>query len=403
MWANNSATTASTMNYIYPAGAHSGAAHRAWNCQQTSQTLPFSLPIPVHPPRPQVITSTAIPLQPGISLPAVATSLPAVVSLKRPRSSLDTADRTQRSRERNKIHARRTRLRKKIHLQNLRDKVEELDEERKGLRRALDDLKTANIMLAMCASPHGCNTQLIDTEVLNDDGDSGMLDRAISTTTQGDSNSIEFDNEDANLSDDSSSRYSEETIRDDLSAMDEGVYSSRTAPQQQVKITEMSSEAETNLEAELCRSLLKKTKDFCTPTELEFVRREKNRLHAKRMREKKKKDLKETEAMISGLTEEIRQLRSSIQKLGTFSLILPTKPPPTEVTGSSIAEAQLLMGVMDETSTQRDSNSEGESYSSLEPGSSSSNGNGSSRSGDDSNSVDDDNNAARTNQGAKAI
>mmetsp|Transcript_26528 Transcript_26528/g.45693 ORF Transcript_26528/g.45693 Transcript_26528/m.45693 type:complete len:259 (+) Transcript_26528:441-1217(+) len=258
-------------------------------------------------------------------------------------------------------------------------------------------------MLAMCASPHGCNTQLIDTEVLND-GDSGMLDRAISTTTQGDSNSIEFDNEDANLSDDSSSRYSEETIRDDLSAMDEGVYSSRTATQQQVKITEMSSEAETNLEAELCRSLLKKTKDICTPTELEFVRREKNRLHAKRMREKKKKDLKETESMISGLTEEIRQLRSSIQKLGTFSLILPTKPPPTEVTGSSIAEAQLLMGVMDETSTQRDSNSEGESYSSLEPGSSSSNGNGSSRSGDDSNSVDDDNNAARrTNQGAKAI
>jgi len=62
-------------------------------------------------------------------------------------------DRLQRSRERNREHARRTRLRKKARLEELKNKAAELEEERRNLTQKLEDRSTADILLGLMSTP----------------------------------------------------------------------------------------------------------------------------------------------------------------------------------------------------------------------------------------------------------
>mmetsp|Transcript_34201 Transcript_34201/g.45214 ORF Transcript_34201/g.45214 Transcript_34201/m.45214 type:complete len:423 (-) Transcript_34201:173-1441(-) len=345
------------------------------------------------------------PPMPPVANPPSVTAMPAAQQQiddsehKNKRRRLSAEEKAQRSRERNRMHARKTRQRKKMQIRMLRSKVEELEEDQRRLKQALNDRKTANILLAMSASPDGCNTQLIDIEVLNDDDLS--LNATTSTTTYGDSNSIEFGSEhrsedEGDFSD--SSRYSDELHRGTSETVDSSTIRCEKGERGS------STGGELQSESDLALKLLNKDKDFCTPQELELIRRERNRMHAKKTRDRKKLYLEETENTISRLEEENRKLRDSIQKLGTLSLILPVRPAIE--TNPHVSGAQLLMNVMNDpkksaaaetdrrnkiSDTQSDTNSESESNTSLEPRSSSSNGNGSSRS-DDSNSVDDDSN-----------
>lgn len=413
MW-NNGGAPPPFPSYIFPEGVS----------PQSSQVFNGQL----HPPQVQVGQFVA-PMtggihhqggldHPGSSLAAAATS---VLVQKRPRDPVE--DKAQKSRERNRMHARKTRQRKKIQMRMLRSKVEELEKEQRRLKQALDDRKTANVLLAMSASPAGCNTQLIDVEVLNDDDNT--LNATTSTTAYGDSNSMdsrsmelgsenrsEEDEDDGELTDSSSrhssSRHSEDPQKGGASSSaleDDSMHSKEDS-----KLPSTSSLAEQKellqSESDLALKLLNKNKDFCTPQELEFLRRERNRLHAQRTRDRKKVYMEETEVSIAKLEEENRKLRESIQKLGTFSLVLPVRPPVkanndvsepqlifvnTEVAEPGKAAAQPQDQANKNSDTQSDTNSESESSGSLEPRSSSSNGNGSSRS-DDSNSVDDDTN-----------
>jgi hypothetical protein len=62
-----------------------------------------------------------------------------------------------KSRERNREHARRTRIRKKEHLEALQSKVRELEAERKNLKQKMEECSIASILLGMSSNeeePH---------------------------------------------------------------------------------------------------------------------------------------------------------------------------------------------------------------------------------------------------------
>lgn len=66
----------------------------------------------------------------------------------------DTDRRLARSRERNREHARRTRLRKKAHLEALQSKVKGLEAERQVLKQSLEECGIASILLGLSSGDH---------------------------------------------------------------------------------------------------------------------------------------------------------------------------------------------------------------------------------------------------------
>lgn len=58
-------------------------------------------------------------------------------------------DGLARSRDRNREHARKTRLRKKVHLQTLQKKVKDLQDENKLLRQTIEECSIASILLGL--------------------------------------------------------------------------------------------------------------------------------------------------------------------------------------------------------------------------------------------------------------
>jgi hypothetical protein len=59
----------------------------------------------------------------------------------------DAEHRLSRNRQRNREHARRTRLRKKKHLEELQSKVKGLEEESKALKQSIEECSVASILL----------------------------------------------------------------------------------------------------------------------------------------------------------------------------------------------------------------------------------------------------------------
>ena len=63
-------------------------------------------------------------------------------------------ERLSRSRDRNREHARRTRLRKKAQLQALQSRVKELQEESRMLRQTVEECSIASILLGLSSGGH---------------------------------------------------------------------------------------------------------------------------------------------------------------------------------------------------------------------------------------------------------
>lgn len=66
----------------------------------------------------------------------------------------ETNKRLAKSRERNREHARRTRLRKKAHLEGLQSKVKGLEAERQVLKQNLEECGVASILLGLSVGDH---------------------------------------------------------------------------------------------------------------------------------------------------------------------------------------------------------------------------------------------------------
>ena len=72
------------------------------------------------------------------------------------RKRMSTADRKARNRERNRLHARKTRQRKKQHVQELQLKIWGLRQERQRLLQLSTEHRTASVLLALSCSPKQC-------------------------------------------------------------------------------------------------------------------------------------------------------------------------------------------------------------------------------------------------------
>lgn len=161
---------------------------------------------------------------------------------------------TLASRERNRIHARKTRQRKKEQIQTLQSRAEDLKREQLRLRQIINEKTTASILVGLFAkSPITAQSSAEDPEVED------LLKRPVEEIPD-------------------ASKVPE------LPALIlPGQHASRTikAPSIQDNISE---EAEDGIDYEL----LGKDRSKCSPEELDMIRRERNRMHAKRTRDRKR-------------------------------------------------------------------------------------------------------------------
>ena len=84
-------------------------------------------------------------------------------------SEEDAAKRLARSRERNREHARRTRLRKKAQLEHLQQKVRCLETEKKGLKQKIEECSIASILINLAEPSEQEQQQQQQTASLLDD------------------------------------------------------------------------------------------------------------------------------------------------------------------------------------------------------------------------------------------
>ena len=86
----------------------------------------------------------------------------------------DTNKRLAKSRERNREHARRTRLRKKAHLEGLQSKVKGLEAERQVLKQNLEECGVASILLGLSVGDHEM-ARSVEIDETKNDGASQMV------------------------------------------------------------------------------------------------------------------------------------------------------------------------------------------------------------------------------------
>jgi hypothetical protein len=184
------------------------------------------------------------------------------VSAPKKRLRLSSEERLQRSRERNRVHARKTRKRKKIQMESIQTTIETLQEEGRRMRLAIMEWYTANLLLVMRGPENGSNPDaaLLDkyTEVQS------FLERTSSSASSK-----------AMLG-----RSSGDEVKSELGASDD-------------------------------EEVVKGPRSRCkyAPEDRERIRRERNRIHAKRTRDRRKKFMEDSEKVLNSLTEENDDLR----------------------------------------------------------------------------------------------
>jgi hypothetical protein len=185
------------------------------------------------------------------------------------------------SRERNRIHARKTRQRKKEQMQTLTDRADELKEEQMRLKQSINEKNTASILVGLFASSDGGGVQQVEdpkVEALlrrpaDEIPDAARLPELPALILPGQHNSRKHQDPDAIAS------------KDELP--DDGID----------------------------YDLLGKDRAKCTPTELDQIRRERNRMHAKRTRDRKRLFMDEMADMCQKLQEENQLLQDHLDGL----------------------------------------------------------------------------------------
>lgn len=226
------------------------------------------------------------------------------------------------SRERNRIHARKTRQRKKEQMQVLTSRADELKQEQIRLKQSINEKNTASILVRLFASEgKGGEQQVEDPRVeallkrpSDDIPDAAKLPELPALILPGQHNSKKH----KATGNSGSSNGMADLLPDDGIDYD----------------------------------LLGKDRSKCSPAELDQIRRERNRMHAKRTRDRKRLFMEEMAEMCKQLEEENDLLqdhldglngRTSKRKERTASVISPdlssTRPElaPSELTMPSKA------------------------------------------------------------------
>lgn len=212
----------------------------------------------------------------------------------------DPEERIARSRERNREHARRTRLRKKAQLQNLQARMEELERESRALKQSLEECNIASILLGLSKSPstsseatlrekslYECSAIISSKPISVGSSTRGRRKKFISSTLKNDDEKspqfkFEIRGQSTIIGGTGKTHINWKT----------GVYCDKNGDQKQL-----------------------------TNEELETLRRERNRMHAKMTRDRKKN-------FISGLSCAIKKLEHENNKMReALSLQVPKVEP----------------------------------------------------------------------------
>lgn len=196
-------------------------------------------------------------------------------------------ERLRRSRERNKIHARKTRQRKKEHMQVVDKKACDLKKKQINLKVSINEKNTANILLGMFSTeaslkPKSTTTDSRIEEILKrptiDIPDVSKIPELPTLILPGHRNNRKRD-------------FSNSACKD-IVANGQGY------PNDGIDY-----------------DLLARDRSKCTATELDRIRRERNRMHAKRTRDRKKRFMDEMEIIIRQLEDENNLLSDHLRTL----------------------------------------------------------------------------------------
>ena len=202
------------------------------------------------------------------------------------------------------MHARKTRQRKKEHMANLQQRAEELKREQVRLRQIINEQNTATILLVMFGQNSSSPSNTKDTSSEND--------TPMSSINGGDEsilNEEPVSNEVDALLRRPVSEIPDATKVPDLPAL---VYPIGRMPGEMgVAPPPPPILPDDGIDYEL----LSKDRTKCSPEELDLIRKERNRMHAKRTRDRKRLFMEEMETIIKTLESENRILAEHHQSL----------------------------------------------------------------------------------------
>lgn len=192
------------------------------------------------------------------------------------------------SRERNRMHARKTRQRKKEHIQNLQNQADSLKEEQLKLRQVINEKNTASILVGLFATEEKKEGAEVDPEIerlllrpADDIPDATKVPELPALHLPG---------------------QSRKKVKGGASVVE--VTTDLTQTQHELP------------DDGIDYGLLGKDRSQCTPAELDKIRRERNRMHAKRTRDRKRIFMEEMEGIIKKLEQENELLREHLVTLG---------------------------------------------------------------------------------------
>mmetsp|Transcript_373 Transcript_373/g.530 ORF Transcript_373/g.530 Transcript_373/m.530 type:complete len:345 (-) Transcript_373:1494-2528(-) len=214
-------------------------------------------------------------------------STPKMISLMNAIKTLD--NRRVISRERNKIHARKTRQRKKAHMQCLEKTVNELKEDQVSLKLQIKEKNTAQILIGMFSRKPD-----LDNLSANTDPD---VEELLKRKTE-------------DIPDVSS-------LPDLPALILPGNHSKKRNLGGQLPVTENAMQEYPN--DGINYELLGKDRSACTSIELDEIRKERNRMHAKRTRDRKRLFTEGMSKIIKSLEDENKLLQNHLAQISSGS------------------------------------------------------------------------------------
>lgn len=204
------------------------------------------------------------------------------------------------SRERNRVHARNTRERKKSLMESLQSRIQVLIDEKMRLHRSQSESTVASILMALAGSHTITSDEVKKEEIpsVENCSSSGASRKHLGnneSTTAMFANKLEHDD---SISPTMESLKSQVGWSVWLSYVVTYKYFTHIFVPLYVYIIQVAAllgDDEQNLEID--HELLTKDKSMCSSSELEMIRRERNRMHAKKTRLRKKKMIQEMEAV----------------------------------------------------------------------------------------------------------
>lgn len=174
------------------------------------------------------------------------------------------------SRERNRIHARKTRQRKKEQMQHLTNRADELKREQIHLKQTINEKNTASILIGLFASKESAGEQRSEDPRVE-----ALLKRP-------------------------ADEIPDAAKLPELPALIlPGQHNSK-----KLKASTLATSQQEFPDDGIDYELLGKDRSKCTPAELDQIRRERNRMHAKRTRDRKRLFMEEMAEMCKKLEEE---------------------------------------------------------------------------------------------------